>query len=61
MTKKDYVAIASVLGSGLFKLSDASYTDRINLINDMITYFESDNPKFDSVAFRRVIKESANQ
>ena len=50
MTKKDYIAIASVIA-----ITGPS-TQRMKMVNALIPIFKADNPRFDADRFR----EAAN-
>ena len=58
MTKKDYVKIAKIIYDnevGIVGTHDL-YLRKDNLIQDLVLYFEDDNPKFD----RDTFKEACN-
>jgi hypothetical protein len=55
MTRKDYVATASILNNYLKRNNSESHPQLVaefdELVNDFISFFENDNARFDSEKF----------
>jgi hypothetical protein len=55
MTRKDYVATASILNTYLKRNNSESHPQLVaefdEMVNDFIYFFEKDNPRFDSEKF----------
>lgn len=56
MTRKDYVATAEILSDFPNKI-DPSFN---KLVNDFITMFKNDNPRFDAGRFIDAVFEDVN-